>query len=184
MQISEVKIILIHGNDTMRWSHAWLPWAKQELEKLELNVVAETFPDSILARKQYWLRFLKEYLHADENTIIIGHSSGAVAAMRFAEENKLLGSILISPCYTDLGIEAEKQSGYFDGPWDWKTIKKTQKWIVQFASKDDPFIPVGEFQRIHKKLETEYHEFENRGHFNVQDAFPEIIEVIKRKLNL
>ena len=41
-----------------------------------------------------WLPDLEE-LGADERTILIGHSSGAVAAMRYAESHRVLGSILV-----------------------------------------------------------------------------------------
>ena len=37
-----------------------------------------------------WLPFMKDELGVDENTIIIGHSSGACAAVRFAENHKVL----------------------------------------------------------------------------------------------
>ncbi|MCH7492283.1 alpha/beta hydrolase [Patescibacteria group bacterium] len=183
--MSKIKVILIHGNNTTRWSYKWMPWVKKELEKLELEVIGETFPDSILAREKYWIPFLKERLHADQNTILIGHSSGADAAMRYAENNKLLGTILVSPAYTDLNDDLEKQSGYFNRPWQWDKIKANQKWIIQFGSQDDPYIPLKEFRHIHKMLDTQYFEFADRGHFmENQDTFPEIIKVIKEKLKL
>ena len=92
---------------------------QKELDKLEIENVFETFPDSILARKKYWLAFLEDKVKADKRSILVGHSSGAVAAMRYAERQRLVGSVLISPAYTDLGDELEKQSGYVDGVWKW-----------------------------------------------------------------
>lgn len=178
----KTKVILIHGNSTIRWSYAWMPWIKKELEKLGCNVVAETFPDSIIARERFWIPFLEEYLETDENTILVGHSSGAVCAMRYAENHKILGSVLISPCYTDLGDSLEKQSGYYEGLWLWNQIKENQKWIVQFGSKDDPLIPVEEFRHINEKLDSEYTEFKDKGHF-MDKKFPELLDVIKNKLN-
>lgn len=56
--------------------------------------------------------FLKNDIKADEHTILVGHSSGACAAMRFAEQNPILGSILIGTTHTDLGIERERLNGY------------------------------------------------------------------------
>jgi len=183
--MSNPKVILIHGNGTVRWSYNWMPWIKKELEDLGLEVIGETFPDSILAREEYWIPFLKENLAADENTILIGHSSGAVCAMRFAEKNKIFGSILVSPSYTDLGDESEKQSGYFDSPWLWDKIKENQNWIIQFDSTDDPYIPLEEFKHVHQMLDTQLIEFTDRGHFfEDQVTFPEIINVIKEKLKL
>lgn len=138
-----------------------------------------------MARKEFWLPFLKDELKADKDTIIIGHSSGAVAAMRFAETNKIYGSILIGACYTDLKDEDEKISGYYNTPWNWEFIKNNQNWIVQFASTDDPYIPIEEARFIHEKLDTEYYEFTDQGHFsweNNKKEFPEIIKIMKEKL--
>ena len=76
-----MKVILIHGNGGSTASDIWLPWLERELTRLGLEVINRTFPDNVKARATYWLPFLDE-LGADENTILIGHSSGAEAAMR------------------------------------------------------------------------------------------------------
>lgn len=49
----------------------------------------------------------------------MGHSSGAVAALRILETTKVLGVALVAAYHTDLGDETEKESGYFDAPWQW-----------------------------------------------------------------
>lgn len=177
------KVIFIHGNGGGTVRDHWFPYLQHALEKLDLRVIAHDFPDSHIARESYWLPFLKE-LGADTHTILIGHSSGAEAAMRFAEKNEILGSILVSPCYTDLGDETEKQSGYYNRPWEWENIKKNQQWIVQFSSTDDPFIPIVEGRFVHEKLNTEYYEYTDQGHFMEKTTFPEIVAVIQKKLNL
>ena len=123
---TKIKIIFIHGNGGCTPQDNWFPYLKTELEKLGLCVIARQFPDAQLARADYWLPFLKNELNANEHTIIVGHSSGALAAMRFAEHNKLLGSILIGAMHTDLNIESERLSGYFDTPWNWTAIKNNQ----------------------------------------------------------
>lgn len=182
----DIKIILIHGNGGATANDHWFPWLKTQLQKLGVKVIAKTFPDNQLARLKYWLPFI-EKLGTDENTILVGHSSGGVAAMRYGQSHKIMGSALVSVNYTDLGDENEKASGYYDKPWVWEKIKGNQKWIVQFASKDDPYIPISQARHIHKKLNTEYYEFVNRGHFGDPDhetlTFNELFEAIKRKIN-
>ena len=180
------KVILIHGNSGYTQENFWLPYVAAELKKLGLTVIAKTFPDNKLARAEYWLPFITE-LGADENTILIGHSSGAIAAMRYAENHKLLGSVLVSTYYTDLDDEEEKASGYFNHPWNWEKIRSNQKWIIQFASMDDPWIPIEEARFIHEKLETRYFEYTNEGHFGIPNdkkEFPEIITEIKKALQI
>lgn len=178
------KAILIHGNGGCTQDSFWLPYVARELKNLGIEVIAKDFPDSKLARAQYWLPYITE-LCADENTILIGHSSGAIAAMRYAENHKILGSVLVSAYHTDLNDTEEKQSGYFNHPWDWKKIKDNQKWVIQFASTDDPWIPIEEARLIHNKLNSRYFEYENEGHFGIPNdkkEFPEIIEQIKKAL--
>lgn len=79
-------------------------------------------PDPYGAKKSLWLPYIKDVLKADENTILIGHSSGSMAAIRLLEEMKLYGVVLVCPCYTDLGDKVEKESGYYDTPYDWETM--------------------------------------------------------------
>lgn len=180
----DIKAIIIPGNGDTNPEDNWFPWLKTEFEKISIPTTNVKFPDPVLARTEFWLPFI-EKLGANENTILIGHSSGAVAAMRFAEEHKILGSVLIGACYTDLGDENEKKSGYYGHPWNWKSIKENQHWIAQFSSTDDPYIPVSEARFIHEQLQTDYHEYTNEGHFGSdrnKKEFPEIIDTIKLHL--
>lgn len=130
--------------------------------------------------------FLRDEVGADNQTIIVDHSSGAVAAMRFAEQYKILGSVLVGACYTALGIENERLSVYYSRPWNWQQIKANQKWICLFASQDDPWIPVKGSRFIHQQLDCEYHEFKNQGHFGgdyFKEVFPEITLSILNFIN-
>lgn len=177
-----IRAILIHGNGGGKPTDNWFPYLKTELEKLGIKVEAPQFPDADLARASYWIPFLKDVLKTDEQTIIIGHSSGAIAAMKFAEQNRLLGSVLVGTYHTDLGLETEKLSGYFDSPWDWEAIKKNQQWIIQFADTSDPWIPIEEARYVHEKLNTDYHESTHQGHFggdHYKETFPEAVMAIK-----
>ncbi len=182
-----LKIILIHGNGGGTGTDNWFPYVKNNLEAKGYKVISETMPDNVLARESQWLPFLKDKLEADENTILVGHSSGAVAAMRFAENNKIFGSVLVGACYTDLGDEDEKASGYYSRPWQWDKIKANQNWIIQFASTDDSYIPIEEARYIHERLDSEYHESNHEGHFGEDKGkteFPELVGVVTQKLNV
>lgn len=180
MKNQHIKIILIHGNGRATVNDHWFPWIKKRLEKLGLIVIAENFPDALLAREKYWLPFIEE-LGADENTILVGHSSGAVAALRYAEKHKILGSALIGANYTDFGKSIEKISGYYNRPWDWQAIRNNQQWILQFASTDDPCVPIVEPQHIHKHLESIYFEYKDKGHFMIP-TFPDLLEALEKVL--
>lgn len=176
------NVILIHGNQGGRGGDQWMSWLRRELEKRDFEVQNPTFPDNYEAKMALWLPYLDK-LGADENTILVGWSSGAVAAMRYAEKNRIKASVLIAACYTDLGQKIEKISGYYDEPWQWDAIKANQDWIAQFGSVDDPVIPIAESRYVHEKLGTEYFEFPDRKHFGwpkFMPRFPEVLDVILR----
>jgi hypothetical protein len=87
---------------------------------------------------------------------------------------------------TDLGIESEKTSGYFNRPWNWTAIKNNQEFIIQFASTDDPWIPIEEPRIVHNQLNTQYYESTDQGHFGGdyhKSAFPELVNVLKEILS-
>jgi hypothetical protein len=176
------RVILIHGNGGSSAGDIWLPWLERELTRLGLEVINRTFPDNVKARATYWLPFLDE-LGAGEHTILIGHSSGAVAAMRYAETHRLAGSVLIGVCHTDLGDSGEAASGYYREPWQWQRIRENQPWIGIFNSTDDPCIPVAEARFVAAQLKCSYFEHSDRGHF-MDSELPEVLQFVKRQLAL
>jgi predicted alpha/beta hydrolase family esterase len=176
------KVILIHGNGGGTADDVWLPWVERELTALGLEVINRTFPDNVKARARFWLPFL-ESLGADANTIVIGHSSGAVAALRYAVAHPLYGSVLVGVCHTDLGDGFEAQSGYYTDPWPWQTIREHQQFIAVFGSTDDPHIPIAEARHVAAQLRCSYFEFTDRGHF-VDARLPEVVDYVRRRLGL
>ena len=182
MNVSGIKAILIHGNGGCTAADMWLPWLERELTTLGVEVINQTFPDNIKARAKYCLPHI-ESLGADERTILIGHSSGAVAAMRYAETHNLLGSILVGVCHTDLGDSFEAASGYYASPWQWDKIRQHQEWIAIYNSTDDPHIPIAEARFIAAQLRCSYFEFDDRGHFVDRREFPEALNFVKKKLS-
>lgn len=186
MDTTKFKVIFLPGNGGCTTRDNWFPYVQGELEQRGIKVIAKDFPDNQLARECYWIPFLEKELQADENSILIGHSSGAIAAMRYAEKHQILGSILIGANYTDLGLESEKASEYYDRPWQWDKIKQNQKFIALFASSDDPWIPINEPRHLRDMLQPDYFEYSNQGHFGgdyFKETFPEIVTYLLTKLN-
>jgi len=173
------RIIYIHGNQATHWSFPWAPSLKAEFEKLGFSTFFETFPDSVIARAKYWLPFLEKHIQAGEDDILVGWSSGGTAAMRYAETHKIKGSVLISPSYTDLDDDLEKQSGWYKTPWDWEAIKKNQEQIALFYADNDPFIPQAEFETIAEKLQPKVVKIPGAGHFLGQGTFPQVVQYVQ-----
>lgn len=156
-----------------------------------VEVIAKDMPDPYQAKEKIWVPFLLELMGNgdktpkkkwktwtcvffsfvdNEETILIGHSSGAEAIMRLAEKTKgwivlyyiiysycyfiiflVRAIVLVSACWTDLGEPSETISGYYSRPWLWNQIVSNCGWILQFGSTNDPFIPISEGNAIKKR---------------------------------
>ena len=98
--------------------------------------------------------------------------------MRYAETHAIRGSVLVGPCSSDLGDELERQSGYFDKPWDWRSIMANQRRIAFVHSDNDPYIPQHEFKKIKDELQPDVIAIPGARHFIEWDTFPQILEYI------
>ncbi|CAG8483730.1 6299_t:CDS:2 [Ambispora gerdemannii] len=183
------QAIIIPGNGFSEPETAtWYPYVASQLGKATSRetgsklfpdgVILRQFPDWELARESVWLPFLEKDLKACSDTVLIGHSSGAAAALRYLETHRVLGVVLVSAYHTDLGDPYEKEAGYFNRPWNWSRISQNANWIIQFASTDDHLVPIEEQRYVHTMIGSEYHEFKDWGHFNYQMKFQELVDAV------
>ena len=141
LKADAIKLIFLHGNGGCTADMHWYISADKAFGEAGLTVVRRTLPDNQIAHESIRVPFIHNELKAGEDSVLNGHSSGAIAAMRFAEIYPLLGTVLVSACHTHLGAANEKAGGWFDRPWNWQRIRNNQQWIIQFASIDDSGFP-------------------------------------------
>lgn len=175
--------MIVPGNGGSTPTDNFYKYVELKLKDLGFEVLNPQYPDAEIARAKYWLPFIEEQLCDTNNSILIGHSTGVVAIMRYLEKHKAKNAILVGAYYTDLGMESEKESGYFDEPWNWDLIKSNVENIYIINSKDDPYIDIKYPRYMAKKLDATFLEFETRGHFNDYEL-PEIIDVVKNNIGL
>jgi len=191
-----MKIHIIPGNGAGDVQNCmWYPWVKNKLNNTEIipntmtiECVLQNMPDPLYARKTIWLPFMEKELKIGPNDIIIGHSSGAVAGIRYAESHKIFGLILVGAYASHLNDEIERKSGYFDDDWQWQKVRDNCTTnsiinIVQFGSKDDPFLPWEEQVKIADGLKADLKVFSDKGHFQ-HSTFPEIVSSVKAMIAL
>jgi predicted alpha/beta hydrolase family esterase len=175
-----MKVVIVPGNGGGNVEYCnWYASVRDELSCGDgvTSVALRDMPDPVYARESYWLPFMRDVLQCDKDTILIGHSSGAAAAMRFAETNCVGGLVLVSAYVSDLGDETERKSGYFGRPWQWDKIQQNAGFIVQFGSSDDPFLPWPEQTVVADNLKADFRQYSNRGHF-MNSRFPELVETV------
>ncbi|BFZ64029.1 hypothetical protein YB2330_005167 [Saitoella coloradoensis] len=191
--MSNLKAIIIPGIgcDDIRDAN-WYRYIHDELEKTGLfprGVVLRDFPDPFGAKESVWLPFIKSDIGVDEDTVLIGHSSGASAAMRLTETTKVCGSLLVSAALTDQDDPTERESGYFNRPFDYAAISANNtKLLLQLSGSDDHLVPCAEQREVanglfggEKTATRGYMEMEGKGHFLTEEC-PEVVEVLVKAL--
>eukprot|EP00957_Ditylum_brightwellii_P169180 12877623-Ditylum_brightwellii.AAC.1 len=140
-----MRVVILPGNGCTNVRNAnWYGWLEQRLKTdsrpgvsfAPNDIILRDMPDPHRARRSKWLPFIRSEMldckdDADDHgksreTIIVGHSSGAEAAMRLAETTPVAGLVLVAACHTDLGEPNETRSGWYPpsgGPWLWEDIR-------------------------------------------------------------
>jgi len=173
----------------------WYSWFAHEMRQRSgvTECVLRDFPDPYQCKESVWTPFVTNDVGLDEDTIIVGHSTGAACAMRLLESEpkraamvsttpsstSLRGVVLVAAAYTDMGVESERRSEYFNRPWNWEKMKQGANKIALFHGTDDPLIPVAEARFIAEKLKGdnfEYYEMMGASHFF--NPWNEILEVV------
>lgn len=89
-----VRVVIVPGNGSGDvYDSNWYGWLHRTLDDPSAGVeaVLQNMPDPVGARENIWLPFMQDELGCDAHTIIVGHSSGAAAGMRYAEKHQVLG---------------------------------------------------------------------------------------------
>ena len=185
------KVVVIPGNGAGCASSNFYPRLAELLRAEGVRVELREMPEGDAAPRAVWLPFITNVLSADADTVLVGHSSGAVAGLRFAETRRLAALVVVSATPSDLGIANEAASGYYDGAWLWGAVRANCPRVVLFASTDDPFIPLATQREVrdglvaggrslpHKAHTFEYVELDDRSHFFDEEQ-PEIFECVMR----
>ena len=95
-----MKVVIVPGNgggdvDDCIW-YASVRDSLLAEPRLTGGVALQNMPDPYVARESIWLPFMHDVLLCDEKTIIVGHSSGAAAAMRYSEQYRVAGIVLVA----------------------------------------------------------------------------------------
>lgn len=164
------KALILHGTGGTSQDN-WFPWLKAQLES---NGYVVWCPDLPGAEKPNLQRY-NEFIFAnkdwefDEDTIIVGHSSGAVAILgllqALPEGTTVKACYLVGSFKNDLRWDALKD--LFVEPFDFEKIKnKSQTWYF-IHSDNDPYCPLEHAQYLHKKIGGDLIILPGQKHFSV-----------------
>ncbi len=160
----------------------WYPWMKTTLEGMGYLVVAPKFPSPAGQSYESWKVVIKNYINTfDTETLMIGHGTGGLFALRLAQEStvKLRGLFLVAAYGGPIGnIGYDRINKTFYEPvLDWKKIIEHTSLIRIYAGADDPFVPKSATQELADNLGEIVHTIPEGGHLNKAAGFSELVVV-------
>lgn len=173
----KTTVIILHG-----WGDnthdLWKEKLKTDLENQGYNVLYPMLPDPNSPDLEKQLASLEPLVsQLDENSIIIGHSLGAMLAQHFLAKNQIHIDTLfcIAPVYPDFINDPQPQS--WDGYDQAKSLMQATDGaqnaskIITYLSDDDPYVRLDEAKKYYEPL-GEIKILKNRDHLSGDPANP------------
>ncbi len=132
-----MRAILFHGTGSSPDSY-WFPYINENLEKRGYEVIIPALPNAENPSLADWLPVALEQTY-DENTVLIGHSSGAALILAVLEKINvhIAQAILVAGFFEPL--EEGKSEPMVKETYDWERMKAHCKDFVFINSDNDPW---------------------------------------------
>ena len=182
------QALILHGTDGKPDSN-WFPWLKTKLERQGYAVWIPLLPDNHAPNRQTYNDFLLggEYDFAD--SLVIGHSSGAVEVLNLLMDErcpKIKLGVMVSAWDHGVpeGMDAKPFVDLFPkNGFDFATIKNKSDKLAFLHSADDPYCPLEQAEYLAKNLDAPLTVIQNGGHLGNQfPQFPQLWQVIDDSL--
>ena len=178
------KVVLMHGKDTNP-SEKWYPWFVGQVKSRGINALAPALPKPNDPVAEEWTKEL-EKTNPDENTILVGHSRGGVAILRWLErlpEGKKIKKVVLVATNSGRSEKMNKTENnkgfYSDKGYDFEKIKTHCDNFVVIHSKDDIWVPFEAGEENAKGLDARFKVYEGKNHFGKNTPkVPEVLEEI------
>jgi hypothetical protein len=191
------KVYIIHG-----WggssNEAMIQWLKSETEKRGYTTITPNMPDTDTPTISAWVSKLQELISPDVETVLVGHSIGCQAVLRYLEaldrSEKVTGIVLIAP-WMELDQKTIEEEGqeivdiaepWMKTPINFKKVRSQIGKSVCIFSNNDPYVPLSQKDLFERELDSEIIIENNKGHFTESDnttSLPSALDAIL-KINL
>ena len=179
------KVYIIHGWDGSPDEPLFV-WLDKNLSEKGFEVKRLIMPDPEVPVIEKWLEKMNQEILLDENTILIGHSVGCQAVIRFLESKnidlKIKGILLLAPWMhldqTTIEEEGEEvveiARPWMETPINFEKVRNSSERITAIFSDNDVFVPVSEEKFFAEKLGAKTIMEHEKGHFSPYENISEL----------
>lgn len=180
--------VILHGTAGSPEGN-WFRWLEIKLKAKGLEVWLPTLPHADHPSLREELEFVHEHcpFPLDADTLVIGHSSGAILALLLAQENEVkLSAVIAVSVFYDNSLGWSANDKLFDVPFDWAKVSANAPNIVCIHSDDDPYVPLEQARYVADNIHAELIIIPGQGHFNLEKSemyrsFPALLSLLEER---
>lgn len=166
--------LILHGTKGNSSSN-WFQWLKTELDQKGYQVWLPDLPNANGPSLQKYVKFIfsnKDWQFNSES-IIVGHSSGAITILAILSElpeDVVLDKVILVSYFTkdSVGGKWEPNKYLFDYDFDFEKVKRKAKKFIIIHSDNDPYSNWEDAKALADKLNGEFILQKGQGHFNLE----------------
>lgn len=167
---------IIHGGGEGPDS-CWFPWAKRKLEQRGYRVSIPLMPERSVDI-QGWVDVLESNIEPGTQNIIVGHSRGCQAILRYLQDvsGQFSGVYLVAP-FTKLKFDdwrAKSIEHWLNKPIRWAAVKKSAKTFVALFSDNDEIVDISQAKVFETNLGAKVVLEHNKGHYDAASKITEL----------
>jgi uncharacterized protein len=177
------KAAIIHGTKGSPAGN-WFPWLAAELESRGIETLVPSLPTPDGQNLNSWLQaFDAQVGTLPSESLLIGHSVGAVFALRLLErvKNPVGTAVIVAGFTGKLGLPEYDalNSSFVFGAFNWPVIRRNSKRIICLAGDNDPYVPTEQGKEIAEGLGAKLIVIPGGGHLNAEFGytnFPRLLD--------
>lgn len=175
--MSPVKVFIIHGYTASPQAN-WFPWLATRLEEQRVQVTVLAMPDPHTPAPAAWDAYLAQRIgEADGSTILVGHSLGCIAALRYLHQQTAthhLGGVLLVSGFDEPLATLPELTPFVAQSLPLAELRARLHHCALIASMDDAIVPQPYSARLAQRLQAPLHLIEQGGHFLDREGFTEL----------
>lgn len=189
------KVYIVHGWDGSPDEPLFV-WLDKELSARGYSVERLAMPEPETPVIETWISKLQESIVLTTETILVGHSVGCQAVMRYLEtvpeEKRIAGMVLLAPWMkldqTTIEEEGEEvieiARPWMETPIDFDKVKKISSKIIAIFSDNDDFVPLDQKDFFEENLGAETIVEHEMGHFSPAENISQLPSALESILRL
>ncbi len=185
------RVVIIH-----QWMAGpdgdWRPWLTRELKEKSYEVICPEMPGMDTPVIGKWVGKLAEIVRPDRETVLVGHSIGCQAILRYLEtlpeKTKVRGIVLVAP-WMKLDMKTLEEEGegeevmkiarpWIETPIDFLKVRVHTGNVTAIFSDNDYYVPIQQKDLFESELGAKIVVEHEKGHFTEDDGVTELPSVL------